>query len=625
MGEEELKFTGNWFIDAGILGFVNLMEEVYGWDLEELQRRIKTEPEKVYYGYFPLAYFYKLSKNKKQNITRKALQLIEQSTERGRNLLEKVWWNLIVDAFEDDWLSWKLGKMHEKELLDNKTGKLKPEYEDERYRELIRKREDALNKLNECEESIRSLLGKRRKFFENNKHKFTLEELEALENAISRYERETNNCLELTKDALDVHKELKKYLKSLWGEIKANQSVLVQKSRFFRIPVDSGFYKNYLFFNYSRGILEQLEDTWNLINGNAEYSKYLSKIDKTLSKFLPSDSEFSNIYYTPLRIEPLLQYSKYIFVYLLNFLNAFNRVGSIGYMFFYGSTLEFSYHVNKRLKVLLTQVSEKRSIFRVTWQAVIDTITEEKAKWSLENMYLIQFQGINQQNLVNVEYIGIPKLHASVILDDNIREALNSKLPIKIKGNSKSKPKEKLKNSDFESIWLLEEFLRQRPLYPLIIKHVWNGIKNGFLNRKASLYALAIDSKLRQEGTFKAIFDKAFFERPKRAAVEVKDFYKDMSYVAMIIKEVSSEIGGDNLIHPLFSALRRHDRNAFVNTLLKALLQAKSKDKVTTINNYLFRRVLSNDTSWEDFALALVVGLVGGGEDVGSGEDVEED
>jgi len=29
----ELKFTGNWFIDAGILGFVNLMEEVYGWDL----------------------------------------------------------------------------------------------------------------------------------------------------------------------------------------------------------------------------------------------------------------------------------------------------------------------------------------------------------------------------------------------------------------------------------------------------------------------------------------------------------------------------------------------------------------------------------------------------------------
>ena len=28
-GTVRLEFTGNWFIDAGILGFVNLMEEVY--------------------------------------------------------------------------------------------------------------------------------------------------------------------------------------------------------------------------------------------------------------------------------------------------------------------------------------------------------------------------------------------------------------------------------------------------------------------------------------------------------------------------------------------------------------------------------------------------------------------
>ncbi|NPA74607.1 MAG: hypothetical protein GXO25_00825, partial [Euryarchaeota archaeon] len=30
LSENTLEFTGNWFIDAGILGFVNLMEEVYG-------------------------------------------------------------------------------------------------------------------------------------------------------------------------------------------------------------------------------------------------------------------------------------------------------------------------------------------------------------------------------------------------------------------------------------------------------------------------------------------------------------------------------------------------------------------------------------------------------------------
>lgn len=52
--QQELHFTGNWFIDAGILGFVNLMEEVYGWELEELQKRIKYHPKEVYYGSSPI-------------------------------------------------------------------------------------------------------------------------------------------------------------------------------------------------------------------------------------------------------------------------------------------------------------------------------------------------------------------------------------------------------------------------------------------------------------------------------------------------------------------------------------------------------------------------------------------
>ena len=52
----KLKFTGNWFIDAGILGFVNLMEKVYGWDLYTLQKKIEENEKLIYYGYFPIAY-----------------------------------------------------------------------------------------------------------------------------------------------------------------------------------------------------------------------------------------------------------------------------------------------------------------------------------------------------------------------------------------------------------------------------------------------------------------------------------------------------------------------------------------------------------------------------------------
>ena len=54
----KLEFTGNWFIDAGILGFVNLMEEVYGWDLDTLQEKIEENEKLVYYGYFPFAYLF---------------------------------------------------------------------------------------------------------------------------------------------------------------------------------------------------------------------------------------------------------------------------------------------------------------------------------------------------------------------------------------------------------------------------------------------------------------------------------------------------------------------------------------------------------------------------------------
>jgi hypothetical protein len=39
-----LQFTGNWFIDAGILGFVNLMEEIYGCNLLDLQNKFSEEP-----------------------------------------------------------------------------------------------------------------------------------------------------------------------------------------------------------------------------------------------------------------------------------------------------------------------------------------------------------------------------------------------------------------------------------------------------------------------------------------------------------------------------------------------------------------------------------------------------
>ncbi|EEB73346.1 hypothetical protein [Thermococcus sp. AM4] len=636
MEGEELRFTGNWFIDAGILGFVNLMEEVYGWDLEELQRRIKNEPEKVYYGYFPLAYFYNLASEHDKSVDKSVIAVATEEIENFQGdkhkLLELVWWKFITGIFKDKWIKNKLKQMHKKDVLD-RNGNPKPAFNDETYLGYIETREKLLVEVacdKDCQNALKSALKLRKVPCENNTHKLELEQIEQLKNP-ELLEALPEKCSKKLQYALEVHANLREYLMSQWfalreipyGSVALNE--LKQKSRYFRIPIDSGFYKNFMFFNNSRRIFEQLEDFRNIIEGNVQYTEYLQKIDKTLSKFLPSDSEFPNVHYTPIKVEPLLRQVPHLFIYLLNFLNAFTFVSGVGNVFFYGSTLEFTYHVNKRLKVLVAQTKEKQSMFRITWQAVIDAVIEEKAQWSLENMYLINFAGINQQNLVDVEYIGIPKLHASIILDDQIREALNTQIPIDILDKSKNKPKDKLKWSDFKKAWLLELFISRRPMFPVVLRHSKFYLSIG---KKplltSSLYALAVDAKLKSEEN-PALFSQAFFDRPKRAVVEVKDFYRDMNSVAVVIRELSPEIGGRNLIYTLFSALRKHNRNAFVNTLLKALLQVKSKEKVAVINSYLFRRVLNNDSSWEDFALALIVGLVGGGGDGGSGQESVED
>ncbi|WP_048147940.1 hypothetical protein [Palaeococcus ferrophilus] len=615
MGGEELRFTGNWFIDAGILGFVNLMEEVYGWDLEKLQERVKEEPEKVHYGYFPLAYFYSLSvkSDENRNTLLEAIKEIEGFEGDKHKLLELVWWKYITRLFKDEWIKKKLGIMHAKKT------------EDRRYNELIQKREYYLSQIacsDKCEGKLNSLLRLRESSCRNGKHNLKLKHIEILKDI--PLENLPEECRKYLSEAIKIHRELESYLIPQWSSLtnileKDAKNMLKDRSRYFRLPVDNTFFKNFMFFNNSKGILEQLADLTHLIDGDTEYSRYLQKIDRTLNKFLPSDNEFPNIAYTPLRIKSLTRNTPYLFVYLLSFLSAFTRVRGVGRVFFYGSTLEFTYTVNKRLKLLISQINDRKSLFKITWQAVIDSITESSAKWSLENMYLIQYSRMNPQtqSLVSVEYIGIPKFHASIILDDGIREAINTSLKVD--------PKNPILNAKNENVWVLEFFINQKPLYPLVMAYVWSALKGkNYVKWKTTLYALAIDAKLKANSTETSVFRKSFLERPKEAVAEIKEYYKDMMNATWNIGKISGSINGKNIVYPLFSAVRKHNRNAFVNILLRALLQAGDKNAVSRINSYIFRHILNNDTSWGNFALALVIGLAGGGADVGSTGESEE-
>ncbi|MBC7109556.1 MAG: hypothetical protein H5T46_00855, partial [Archaeoglobi archaeon] len=86
----ELRFTGNWFIDAGILGFVNLMEEVYGWDLEELRKFALESTNVRLYSVFAYAFWYKVIKETTKRWLKKDIFKIKDLKNREINPQELV-------------------------------------------------------------------------------------------------------------------------------------------------------------------------------------------------------------------------------------------------------------------------------------------------------------------------------------------------------------------------------------------------------------------------------------------------------------------------------------------------------------------------------------------------------
>lgn len=618
----ELEFTGNWFIDAGILGFVNLMEEVYGWDLEKLQEKIKENPELVYYGYFPFAYFYKLSQNDAEAKKLKIIEVtefIEQNKNLGENILEEVWWNHITELFREIWIRKKLEVMHESECYDKK-GEPKSHYAESEYRNLIRKREQLINVLvteERFKNKLQEIFGKRRELVRNGSHNLSIKDAKLFEEKLEDFS-DDREFYKAVKKIIKAQKELEKYLNKVWNNVRL-KNISNENSVFCRIPVHNSFYKNYLFFNEGEGIFKQFEDLKNLIDGNTNYSEYLSKIDKTISKFLPSDKKFPNITYTEFQVEQITKFLPRLFVYLINFLNAFIYVDrDIGSIFFYSSDLDFTYRVNKKIKIYLNRAKNDKTvtILRVTWRAVIDTLIETETEWSLEDLYLIRYKRISQQDLIGVDYIGIQKLQASVLKDDKLRDALNIYVPVKASD-------EKIE----EGVWILEEFIKNKPLLPHLTRHVRlhlaDRISGDNYVGKSLIYASIIDAKIRDLKKNSKIFGEGFFGR----YVELPEMIKeDALWSFSIVKIVGSLFEDQNerksYASLLLTTIKRNNKYRFVNILLKTINERKERmNDIKSLIGFIFSKILSNDTSWKNYAFVFVVSLIsdGGGENGKSG------
>ncbi len=611
--ETSLGFTGNWFIDAGILGFVNLMEEVYGWDLEKINKMVIKETEKVYYGYFPFAYLYKWLSNRNQTPNSELVKKVEKEIEKRsfkdkKELFYFVWHNFICKLFEDLWIEIKSKLIYRKDAYDKKN-KLKKEYNFRNssvYLQKIEKREKIINEMkNKCQEEIKKILKKRKK---EELKKLNYEDLKKIMQ--HKNSDMSSNLKRFVKTLKQKHNEITEFLKNEWKKnVIKTQKFTNEESYFFRIPIDSGFYKNFLFFNYSKGNVEQRESFYNMISFNLDVEDSLEKIDKTINKLLQSEKEFSNINYAKFTTKLLKNQIKYLFVYLICFIYAFERYGNIGYVFFYSSDIEFSYKVNKRLKAFMKQLKNQKDfnlIFKVTWQQIINTLVEYKSSWSLENMYIISYQRLDNQSQENVEYIGIQKLQAQILLDDHIRNALNQRAIIHKAG----------KNTITK--WILEEFIAGKPLYPLTFRHIKtclsnDGVKvNYFIFHSLLLDASILEFKEKQnkEEHKSVLFSKAFLEENYRETVEQtkREFSIAYYYTTQDIpKCFDNDDERKRLAYLLLDALHGNDKARFLAILLKLL---NTKKINTPALNWIFNKIINNNISWKEYCLLLIGGLV---------------
>ncbi|MGB9677040.1 MAG: hypothetical protein ACPLZ9_00330 [Candidatus Ratteibacteria bacterium] len=604
--QNKLYFTGNWFIDAGILGFVNLMETVYGWDLEKLQKKISEEPDKVYFGYFPFAYLYKLLLDKHMKVKPELIENLEKELEEktfqdNESLFNFVWNTFICDLFEESWVEKKSKLIYKSEAYDKKNKKkckYKDEYNSQNYLNKIEEREKIINQ-------IQILKHEKVKTF---KYK-DLEKLMDPENNKSISE----DLKKLIESLKAKHLDLEDFLKKEWeNNVVKEQKFAKKESKFYRLPIDDAFYKNFLFFHTGKGIIEQRDLFYEVINSDLN-EESLKKIDKTINKLLPSQSDFSNINYTKMSTEKIKKQFKLfeifpIFVSFLCFKHAFKQFRMIGNVFFYSNDLEFSYLVNKKLSIYKDIGSnDENAIFRFTWQQIIDLLVEYKSSWSLENMYIISYEILDNKKQKDVKYIGIPKLQASIIFDDSIREALNKNI--------------QFREDKYCYCWLLEQFIKGEPLYPVIFDHVMLCINDNRknINYYASTYALSVEANIlnfkaenSKKNEINSLFStNHFFNNYKSLVSEIKEDIRYSSYSASLINQISKDADAKKrLARDLLSALRARDKNRFLNILLKNMNEEKELSRNHNLNRWLSEKIIKNNISFEMYSLMLVINLL---------------
>jgi hypothetical protein len=587
-----LEFTGNWFVDSGILGFIFIIEDIYGFDIHKI-REISENEKLLYYGLFPFAYLCsEINRKSKSRVSSELINefikaLFDSEFDSPDEIFEFTWNSYITRAAMDLWIENKTESTIFKKKVPDKLP-------DDVKNLALKVKELEKNLIDNNSEELGEIF--KRKF-----KGFKFDDIDKIFSVPDENLREiSEEFSESFRDYKDHLLRFRELLKGMWlRDVIGTSSIPEDLDSFYRIPIDNKFYKNFVFFQQSTTHQKQKQGLFDIISFRVDDLDVLRRVDKTINKFLTSYKKAKNTYYTPLTSKHLKGFSKYLFVYLISFDRAFEFFNRLGYVLFYSNDIEITYRVNKKLRLRKSKIEENSVLMRVTWQEIIDSLIELKSSWALENMYIIKYRDVNSQTqrFVDVEYIGISKIHASILLDDVIRDAINYNLHV----------------SQSEYRWLLENLIQNKPLKPLIMRHIIlrANRKTGQMGIKPLLYSLAIDSEIFSRKEPEVFNDPLQISaRMDEIVLRIKETYREMNTARRNIQELIPPGTRENNINQLISILRRNNRYLFVNNLLKILIQENAA--FHSLKNYLFNRILQNDDTWDIYAAALLTGFLGG-------------
>lgn len=373
VSQPALEFSGNWYFDLGILGFVNILEEFWGSGCIFDENFYLKENAEIVKKKWLCAYLYKkLQEKRQERFIRELMETKEAKKVKKRGLEEKV------------------------SSLNSPNVKDKRKYE--KTKSDLEKLEKELSELSELIEELQTEFPKRFEFIKKiTEWKLTIEQI----------------CIHFAKTLSTFESEraskLKHYLPST-EKFKLYDSNA-------KLPIADNFFRNYEIYNSPGDLFESFE---KLLNNQIKDDL----LDKTLNKFMESTNQMPNAYYAKQSIDSLpeeLRKSAFFCCSLLSFPYAFNWfLGK--HRSFYSNDLRFTLRVNRKLRLMIDKMKKGNS--NTIWEGIADTLNELTSIWALNSMQIIEYEKIEEQKLFSVEYLPLTELKAHILFDEKLRVAL---------------------------------------------------------------------------------------------------------------------------------------------------------------------------------------------------------